>query len=239
MTNVRGQVAAERELAEPAAAPAPLQPGFIDLPQKLLDEYKRNRTRANSAASCRIAKRLRDNVDRVIVLGIGGSYLGAKALFDALCHTYHNELPAKLRMGKPRIYFEGNNVDNDALQDLFELLENTCVDPDLVEERWGIVVISKSGGTLETAAAYRALKAEAAKFYGPKSRMLKQVIVPDHRDRRQAPRPVPGRRLRRRRHPHHPRRHRRPVQRVHRRRPACRPRSWASTSAPCCSAPRP
>ena len=44
-----------------------------------------------------------------VVLGIGGSYLGAKALFDALTHTYHNELPPKSRLGKPRVYFEGNN----------------------------------------------------------------------------------------------------------------------------------
>ncbi len=130
-------------------------------------------------------------VDRVVVLGIGGSYLGAKALFDALCHTYHNEMPAKLRMGKPRMYFEGNNVDNDALQELFELLENTCVDPDITEERWGVVVISKSGGTLETAAAYRAVRAEAAKFYGPKSEMLQAADRARHRAEGQAPRPVP------------------------------------------------
>ena len=62
-------------------------------------------------------------------------------------------------MGKPRIYFEGNNVDNDSLQDLLDLLENTCVDPEMREERWGVVVISKSGGTLETAAAYRVVRA--------------------------------------------------------------------------------
>ena len=112
------------------------------------------------------------------MLGIGGSYLGSKALFDALCHTYHNEMPAKLRMGKPRIYFEGNNLDNDAMQDLLELLENACVDPDIPEERWGAVVISKSGGTIETAAAYRTIREEATKFYGPKSEWLNQLIVP-------------------------------------------------------------
>ena len=177
-TEVRGQVAAERELQNPPANMRPLQPGFIDLPQKLLDGYKRKQDASELGKILRLAQRLRDTVDRVVILGIGGSYLAPKAIFDALCHTYHNEMPAKLRMGKPRIYFEGNNADNDALQDLFELLENTCVEPELVEERWGIVVISKSGGTLETAATYRAVKAEAAKFYGPKSEMLHKVIVP-------------------------------------------------------------
>ena len=63
-------------------------------------------------------------MDRVVILGIGGSYLGARALFEALRSTYHNELPPNARLGVPRIYFEGNNVDNDALQELFDLLAN-------------------------------------------------------------------------------------------------------------------
>lgn len=175
---VRGQVAAERDLQNPPAKLQPLQVGYIDLPQKLLDQYRRKGETSDLGRMTRAAQRLRENCDRVVVLGVGGSSLGAKALFDALCHTYHNELPAKMRMGKPRVYFEGNNVDNDALQDLIELLDNTCVDPDLPEERWGMVVVSKSGGTLETAAAYRVLRAEAAKFYGPKSEFLRSLIVP-------------------------------------------------------------
>ncbi len=175
---VRGQIAAERELQNPPAKMRPLQAGFIDLPQKMLDHYKRKQDASELGKLLRLAQRLRDNVDRVVVLGIGGSYLGGKALFDALCHTYHNEMPAKLRMGKPRLYFEGNNVDNDTLQDLFELLENTCVDPEIIEERWGVIVASKSGETLESAAVFRAVKAEAAKFYGPKSETLRELIVP-------------------------------------------------------------
>jgi glucose-6-phosphate isomerase len=177
-SDIRGQVGAERELLNPPAKLKPLQAGFIDLPQKLLDQFKRKQDASEIGKIIRISNRLREDVDRVVVLGAGGSYLGAKALFDALCHTYHNEMPAKLRMGKPRMYFEGNNVDNDPLQDLFELLENTCVDPELTEERWGIIVVSKSGETMETAVAYRAVRAEAAKFYGPKSPMLKRVIIP-------------------------------------------------------------
>ena len=175
---VRGQVAAERELVNPPAKLQPLQPGFIDLPQKLLDGYRRKSDASELGRILRLAQRLRDNTDRVVVLGIGGSYLGAKALFDSLAHTYHNEMPAKLRMGKPRLYFEGNNLDNDALAELLEMLENTCVEPDLPEERWGVIVVSKSGGTIETAAAYRAVRNEMAKFYGPKSDWMKQLIVP-------------------------------------------------------------
>ena len=56
-------------------------------------------------------------------------------------------------------------------------LGQTCVDPGLREERWGAVVISKSGGTLETAAAYRVLRRELAEFYG-KSPKTKNLVVP-------------------------------------------------------------
>lgn len=178
LNTVRGQVAAERELQNPPPRLQPLQPGFIDLPLKTLDAYRRKGDASELGRVLRLAQRLKENTDRVVVLGIGGSYLGAKALFDALCHAFHNELPAKMRMGKPRVYFEGNNVDNDPLAELLELLENTCVDPELAEERWGAVVISKSGGTLETAAAYRAVRAEMAKFYGPKSVWPNQLTVP-------------------------------------------------------------
>ena len=109
--------------------------------------------RASSAASWPTLGRLDGQVDRVVVLGIGGSYMGARALFEACCHPYHNELSRADRGGRPRIYFEGNNVDNDAVQGLLDLLGDrrraTSTD------RWGIVVISKSGGTLETAVAFR------------------------------------------------------------------------------------
>ncbi len=178
LNTVRGQVAAERELQNPPPRLQPLQAGFINLPQQTLDSYRRKGDASELGKVLRLSQRLKENTDRVVVLGIGGSYLGAKALFDALCHAYHNELPAKMRMGKPRVYFEGNNVDNDALAELLELFENACVDPELPEERWGAVVISKSGGTMETAAAYRAVRAEMTKFYGPKSDWLKQLLVP-------------------------------------------------------------
>jgi glucose-6-phosphate isomerase len=178
LTAVRGQVASERELLNPPAKLQPLQPGFIDLPQKMLDAFRRKGDTSELGKVIRLANRMRENCDRVVVLGIGGSYLGPRALFESLCHSYHNEMPAKLRVGRPRIYFEGNNLDNDALQDLLELFENCCVEPDMPEERYGAIVISKSGATLETATAYRTVRGEAMKFYGPKSEWLKKLIVP-------------------------------------------------------------
>jgi glucose-6-phosphate isomerase len=178
IVQVRSQVATERELQNPPPEMKPLHAGFIDLPQKQLDLHRRRGEASELGRILKIAGRVKDLVDRVIFLGVGGSYLGAKALCDALVHTYHNELPAKTRMGVPRIYFEGNNFDNDSLQDLLELLENSCVDSDIRDERYGIVVISKGGDTLETAAAFRTLRNEAVKYYGPHSDMWKQVIIP-------------------------------------------------------------
>lgn len=174
---VRGTVVAERELLNPPPALRPLHAGFIDLPQKLLDGYKRKQDASDLGRVLRLAQRLRDTVDRVVVVATGAAHATARALFEALCHAHHNELPPKLRMGKPRVHFEGHALDNDGLQELFELLENTCVDPDILEERWGLIAVNRDDA-LETAAAYRALRAEAGKFYGPKSPLLRQVIVP-------------------------------------------------------------
>jgi len=178
LTQVRSQVAAEREMQVVPPELQPLDAGFIDLPQKSLDQYRRRGEASVVGRVLKQAAKLREQVDRVVVLGIGGSYLGARALFEALRSTYHNELPAEARLGIPRIYFEGNNADNDALQELMDLLQRTCVDPELAGERWGVVVISKSGGTIETAAAYRAFRRELTEYYGPRSRRCKELVVP-------------------------------------------------------------
>ena len=178
MMQVRQQVASERQMEKPPAKMLPLDSGFIDLPGKLTDQFRRKGENSDLGRILKAAAKLREENDRVVVLGIGGSFLGAKALFDALCHTYHNELPEKMRLGSPRLYFEGNNVDNDALQDLLEMMENTCVDPRMRSERWGVVVISKSGGTIETASAYRLIRAELGRYYGNAPDALRKHIVP-------------------------------------------------------------
>jgi len=178
LAQVRGQVAAERELKQVPPEMAPLEAGFIDLPQQYLDEFRRKGDGSVLGRILAQATRLRTNVDRVVILGSGGSHLGARALFEALRSAYHNELPPDTRLGVPRIYFEGNNVDNDALQELLDLLQTTCVDPDLREECWGVIVISPTGNTLETAAALRSFRREAAEYYGLRSDRLRQLIVP-------------------------------------------------------------
>jgi glucose-6-phosphate isomerase len=178
LLQIRSQVTAERDLQQVPLELQPLDSGFIDLPQKTLDEHRRKGDASVLGRVQALANRLRNDVDRVVILGIGGSYLGVRALFEALRSVYHNELPTDARLGTPRIYFEGNNADNDAMQDLLDLLQTSCVDPELREERWGVIVISKSGGTLETAAAYRIFRREAAEYYGTRSERLRKLFVP-------------------------------------------------------------
>lgn len=132
----------------------PLDSGFHDLPERLLRDYRSSPETSELRKIIAAARQIAEQVDRVVVLGIGGSYMGAKALFEACCHPYHNELSRAERGGWPRMYFEGNNVDNDCVQGLLSLLGKGKPAQSL-EERWGIIVISKSGGTLETAAAFR------------------------------------------------------------------------------------
>lgn len=178
MMQTRSQVAAERETREVPAENKPVDSGFIDLPQQTLDQHRKKGDASDLGRILAIATRLKAQVDRLAILGVGGSYLGARALFESLKSQYHNEMSTESRLGVPRIYFEGNNFDNDALEDLLELFRTTCVDPELRTERWGAVLVSKSGGTLETAVTYRVFRREAAEFYGAHSERLKELVVP-------------------------------------------------------------
>jgi glucose-6-phosphate isomerase len=178
LTLIRSQIAAERELQQVPAEIQPLDAGFIDLPQKSLDQYRRQKEVSDLGRVRFASNYLREQVDRVVLLGAGGSCLGAQALFEALRGRYHNELPPDARLGSPRLYFQGNSFDNDALQELMELLQVVCVDPERREERWGVVVTDKAGETLETAAAYRLFRQEAAQYYGTRSERLLRLVVP-------------------------------------------------------------
>jgi glucose-6-phosphate isomerase len=178
LMQVRSQIATERGLSQVPAELQPLDAGFIDLPQKTLDQFRRQVDASTLGHVLKLATNLRQAVDRVVILGVGGSYLGPRALFEALRSTYHNDLPTKDRPGIPRIYFEGNNFDNDALHELLDMLQLNCVDPQLREERWGAVVISKTGRSLETAAAFRAIRREMTEFYGHQSPHGKDLLVP-------------------------------------------------------------
>jgi glucose-6-phosphate isomerase len=173
----RSRVAAEREMRVVPEELAPLEPGFIDLPQATLDNHRRKGDDSELGRLLTLASRIREDADRIVVLGLGGSGLGARALFSALRSVYHNELPTDSRLGVPCVYFEGDSADNETLQDLLELLQITCVDPERREERWAVVVVSKSGASLEPAVALRVFRREAAEYYGLRSEWLTRMFA--------------------------------------------------------------
>ncbi len=153
----------------------PLDAGFLEMPERLLDEYGTSRSTSELHQILLTAKRFHESVDRIVVLGIGGSYMGAKAILESCCAPFYNELPAGERGGRPKIYFAGNNVDNDYTQGLLHLLRSTN-NPADPQSKWGIVVISKSGGTLETAAALRQFINEFKRSFGEEQ--LAELMVP-------------------------------------------------------------
>ncbi len=102
------------------------------------------------------AKEIQSNSDIFIVIGIGGSYLGARAAIELLSHTFYNQLE-KGKRKTPEIYFVGNNISATYIKHLFDLLENKDV---------SVNVISKSGTTTEPALAFRLFREWLIQKYG-------------------------------------------------------------------------
>ncbi|MGL4567307.1 MAG: glucose-6-phosphate isomerase, partial [Fusobacteriaceae bacterium] len=122
--------------------------GWINLPT---DYDKAEFERIKKAA-----EKIKSNSDILLVVGIGGSYLGARAAIEFLSHTFYNNL-SKEKRNAPEIYFVGQNISGTYLKHLLELLEG---------KDYSINVISKSGTTTEPALAFRVLKKEIEKKYG-------------------------------------------------------------------------
>ena len=93
------------------------------------------------------AKKIMDNSELLIVIGIGGSYLGARAVIDALSHNFNPK----------KVIFAGNNISSDYLNDLIEYIDDKKV---------SINVISKSGTTTEPAIAFKILREYMENKYG-------------------------------------------------------------------------
>ncbi|NIQ03385.1 MAG: glucose-6-phosphate isomerase [Nitrospinaceae bacterium] len=117
------------------------------------------------------ARRLQDQCEIFVCIGIGGSYLGAKAAMDFAHHAFLNQLPASSR-GFPQIHFAGQNISSDYLADLMEVLANKAV---------CFNVISKSGTTTEPAIAFRLLKGFLEKEMGVEESRKRIVVTTDQR----------------------------------------------------------
>ncbi|MCR8969231.1 glucose-6-phosphate isomerase [Facklamia sp. 7083-14-GEN3] len=104
-----------------------------------------------------VAKKIQKDSEVLVVIGIGGSYLGAKAAIDFLNHTFYNMTAAS--KGLPQILFAGNSISSTYLNDLIEVIGN---------RDFSINIISKSGTTTEPAIAFRILKEKLIDKYGKK-----------------------------------------------------------------------
>lgn len=102
------------------------------------------------------AEKIQNNSEVLIVIGIGGSYLGARAAIEMLNHSFYNYLPREKRK-TPEVYFVGNNISSTYITHLIDLLGH---------RDFSVNVVSKSGTTTEPAIAFRIFKELLEKKYG-------------------------------------------------------------------------
>jgi len=133
--------------------------GWVDLPNRITGK----KDIINTAAE--ISK----DIDVMVVIGIGGSYLGAKAVIDALSDNFSN---FDTNSSNTKIVYAGHNISEDYLFELLAFLKS---------KEWGITVISKSGTTTEPALAFRILKNELENRYGKQIASKKIIAITDER----------------------------------------------------------
>ena len=122
--------------------------GWIDLP---VDYDKEEFARIKEAAG-----KIQKDSDVLLVIGIGGSYLGARAAIEFLRHSFYNTVSKEIRK-TPEIYFVGNSISSTYIKHLMDVIG---------DRDFSINMISKSGTTTETAIAFRVFKAMLEKKYG-------------------------------------------------------------------------
>jgi len=133
--------------------------GWVNLPSSIsnseLSEIKR------------VADNLRAKAEVVVCIGIGGSYLGAKAVLEAMSNSFES---LKKRHNNPTIVFAGENISEDYTHELMDALKEYSI---------AAIVISKSGTTTEPAIAFRLLKAEIERRYGKAEAAQRIVAITD------------------------------------------------------------
>lgn len=135
--------------------------GWLNLPELITDEE------INEINEC--AQSLASGSDVIVVIGIGGSYLGARAVIDALSNNF-NSLISRSERNAPLVIFAGNNISEDYHAELLQVLDNFD---------YSVIVISKSGTTTEPAIAFRILKAHIEGEYGKEEAKNRIVAVTD------------------------------------------------------------
>ena len=134
--------------------------GWVNLPTETTD------AQLDDIIAC--AEQLRATCDTVVAIGIGGSYLGAKAVIEALSDSFAAYRPGV--EGEPKVLFAGQNIGEDYLYELQDYLK---------DKRFGIIVISKSGTTTEPAIAFRLLKEQLERQLGIDEARKRIVAITD------------------------------------------------------------
>ena len=149
------QVKAAQEALEKGTCPGNDFLGWLHLPSSITPAFLKE------VQEC--ADTLRKNCEAVVVAGIGGSYLGARAVIEALGNSFAWLVADKKN---PTILFAGNNIGEDYLSELTDYLK---------DKKFGVINISKSGNTTETALTFRLLKKQCEDQRGKEE--AKKVIV--------------------------------------------------------------
>ncbi len=138
--------------------------GWIDLPV--------NYDREEFDRILKAKEIIQQNSDVLLVIGIGGSYLGARAAIEMLNHSFYNALPKEKRK-TPQVFFVGNNISSTYMTELMDLLDG---------KDWSINVISKSGTTTEPALAFRVFRKMLIEKYG-KAEAKNRIFVTTDKSR--------------------------------------------------------
>ncbi|MFC5648309.1 glucose-6-phosphate isomerase [Paenibacillus solisilvae] len=138
--------------------------GWIDLPTNY---DKEEFSRIQQAAA-----KIKSDSEVLVVIGIGGSYLGARAAIEMLSNSFYNLQPKEQRKG-PQVLFAGNNISSTYVTHLLQLLEG---------RDWSINVISKSGTTTEPAIAFRVFRESLETKYG-KAEARKRIYATTDREK--------------------------------------------------------
>ena len=149
------QVKAAQEALENGTCPGNDFLGWLHLPSSISADF------IKQIQDC--ANVLRENCEAIVVAGIGGSYLGARAVIEALSNSFAWLVNDK---SNPTILFAGNNIGEDYLSELTDYLK---------DKKFGVINISKSGTTTETALTFRLLKKQCEEQRGKEE--AKKVIV--------------------------------------------------------------
>lgn len=116
-------------------------PTSVDLAARMLDEYDTRRPESGLFAILAAARRIRDAVDRLVVVAGGGIAPATRLLVAACCHPFHDQLPRGERGGRPRLSWLDGAAGNDEIRGLLDVLTSATGPLDDLLDRWAIVAI--------------------------------------------------------------------------------------------------